>query len=64
MTIQSVTGGDFVNGSVIVSVDKDGTITNHKIPPKINQDLGVLTQSGTLTGRFDDVRYYTGDAAT
>ena len=64
MTIQPVTGGDFVNGSVIVSVDKDGAITNHKIPPKINQDLEVLTQSGTLTGRFDDVRYYTGDAAT
>jgi len=64
MTIQPVTGGNFVNGSVIVSVDKDGVITNHKIPPKVNQDLEALTQSGTLTGRFDDPRYYTGDTAS
>lgn len=63
MTIQPVTGGNFVNGSVIVSVDKDGVITNHKIPPKVNQDE-VTTQSGTLTGRFDDPRYYTGDTAS
>ena len=49
---------DFKNGSLVVSVNKFGTITKHIINPKTNNDDAITTQSGLLDTRFDDVKYY------
>ena len=49
---------DFKNGSLVVSVNKFGTITKHIINPKINNDDTITTQSGLLDTRFDDIKYY------
>ena len=63
--LQKVIGANaIVNGSTIVSVGKKGTITNHKIPPAINNDYDILNQSGVLQDRFDDTGVYGGGAAT
>ena len=53
-----ITGNDLKNGSLVVSVNKFGTITKHIINPKINNDDTITTQSGLLDTRFDDVKYY------
>tara|TARA_A100001201_G_scaffold27912_2_gene30520 strand:- start:75 stop:1463 length:1389 start_codon:yes stop_codon:yes gene_type:complete len=53
-----ITGNDLKNGSLVASVNKFGTITNHVINPKINDDSVITNQSGVLDTRFDDVKYY------
>jgi hypothetical protein len=58
-----ISANDYKNGSVVVSVDKLGVVTNHTINPKINQTSQIPTQSGILDNRFDDVRYYSGDTS-
>lgn len=51
------------NGSIVVSTNAFGAITNFSIPPVINK-LGTITaQSGVLDTRFDEVRYYSGDTS-
>lgn len=55
---------DFKNGTAVVSVDKLGVVTNHTLDTTNNQTSQLPSQSGVLNSRFDDVRYYTGDATT
>ena len=55
---KTVEENDFKNGSLVVSVNKFGTITKHIINPKINDDSVITNQSGVLDTRFDDVKYY------
>jgi len=59
-----ITANNFKEGSVVVSVDKFGTTTNHRIDPKINYTKGILNQSGILSDRFDDTGVYGGGDAT
>lgn len=58
-----ISANDYKNGSVVVSVDKLGVVTNHTIDPKINQTWQIPMESGILDNRFDDVRYYSGDTS-
>ena len=55
---KSITSNDLKNGTVVVSTNKFGTLTNHVVDPKINQTETVLNQSGVLDTRFDDTTYY------
>jgi hypothetical protein len=55
---------NYKNGGVMVSVDVVGVTANHTIDPKINKTQVIISQSGTLDARFDDVRYYSGDSIT
>ena len=41
-----ITGNDLKNGSLVVSVNKFGTITKHVINPKMNDDSIITNQSG------------------
>ncbi len=51
---------DINNGRVITAVDKQG---NYKyIEPEVNDYLSPGTLETKYTNRFDDPRYYTGDA--
>ena len=59
-----ITANNFKEGSVIVSVDKQGNTTNHRIDPKINYTKEILHQSGVLSNRFDDTGIYGGGDAT
>jgi hypothetical protein len=59
-----IEGNDLKNGSLVVSTNKFGTITNHIIDPKINKTDTVINQSGILDSRFDDVGYYFGGSGT
>jgi hypothetical protein len=52
----------YVNGASIVGSDKIGNI--EKLAHTINDNTGIGAISGVLDTRFDDVRYYTGDAIT
>lgn len=60
---KSVSSNDYKNGTVVVSVDRLGVISNHTINPRINQTSQINSQSGILDSRFDDVRYYSGDTS-
>lgn len=51
------------NGSIVVSTNMFGTITNYKVAPAINKLDTVTAQSGILDSRFDEVRYYSGDTS-
>jgi hypothetical protein len=51
------------NGSIVVSTNIFGTITNYKVAPTINKLDTVTAQSGILDSRFDEVRYYSGDTS-
>jgi|TARA_R100000008_G_scaffold76973_1_gene57144 hypothetical protein len=55
---------DFKEGSVIVSVDRVGNTTNHRIDPAINFIDGILSVSGILQDRFDDTGVYGGSTKT
>lgn len=55
---KSITSNDLKNGTIVVSTNKFGTLTNHVVDPKINQTETVLNQSGVLDTRFDDTTYY------
>ena len=57
---KNIPANDYSNGSVIVSINIFGTITNHKIAPENNQITQIPEQSGLLDTRFDDVGYYMG----
>lgn len=59
---KSVSSNDYKNGTVVVSVDSLGVISNHTINPKINKVSQIISQTGVLDSRFDDVRYYSGDS--
>ena len=56
------TSAGYNNGSVMVSVSPVGVTVNHTVSPKVNKTQTVLSQSGTLDIRFDEVRYYSGDS--
>lgn len=60
---KSVSSNGYKNGTVVVSVDSLGVISNHTINPKINQISQINSQTGILDTRFDDVRYYSGDTS-
>ena len=57
-----ISGNEYKNGTVIVSIDKLGIITNHTIAPLYNSISQIPVQTGILDTRFDEVRYYTGDS--
>lgn len=59
-----ISGNGFKNGTAVVSVLPLGVVTNHTLAAKVNITAPILTQSGVYDTRFDDVRYYTGDATT
>ena len=61
---KAITSNDLKNGSLLVSTNKFGTITNHVIDPKINKTDTVIDQSGILDSRFDDIGYYLGGSGT
>jgi hypothetical protein len=58
---KAIDANDYKNGTVVVSVGTLGIITNHTIDTVKNQTSQLLSQSGILDNRFDEVRYYTGD---
>lgn len=63
--LQKVIGGnDIKNGTAVVSIDKLGVITNHIVDTTNNQTSQVISQSGILDTRFDDVGYYLGGSGT
>ena len=63
--LQKVIGGnDIKNGTAVVSIDKLGVITNHIVDTTNNQTSQVISQSGILDTRFDDVGYYFGGSGT
>jgi len=63
--LQKIIGNnDFKNGTVVVSVDKLGVITNHTLDATNNQTSQILIQSGILDSRFDDIGYYLGGSGT
>lgn len=63
--LQKVIGGnDIKNGTAVVSIDKLGVITNHIVNTTNNQTTQVISQSGTLDTRFDNVGYYFGGSGT
>ena len=55
---KSITSNDLKNGTIVVSTNKFGTLTNHIVDPKTNLTETVLNQSGVLDTRFDDTTYY------
>ena len=57
-----ITGNDYINGAAIVGADKVGNI--EKLAQTINDNTGIGGISGVLDTRFDEPRYYTGDAIT
>jgi len=59
-----INSNDYKNGTAVVSVDKLGVVTNHKLDTVFNQTSQIAMQSGILDTRFDDVRYYSGDSAS
>lgn len=59
-----INGNDYKNGTAVVSVDVLGVVANHTVNTVNNKTVQIPIQSGVLDSRFDDVRYYTGDAAT
>lgn len=59
-----ISGNGIKNGTAVVSVDKLGVVTNHTLNPVFNKDDQIISQSGLLDTRFDEVRYYTGDLIT
>tara|TARA_B100002052_G_scaffold280086_1_gene287914 strand:+ start:146 stop:352 length:207 start_codon:yes stop_codon:yes gene_type:complete len=61
---KAVASNDLKNGSLVVSINKFGTITNHVIDPKLNKTDTVISQSGILDTRFDDIGYYLGGSGT
>ena len=56
-----ISGNDYKNGTVVVSVGTLGIIANHTVDTVFNQTSQIPVQSGILETRFDEVRYYTGD---
>ena len=63
--LQKVIGAnDIKNGTAVVSIDKLGVITNHIVDTTNNQTSQVISQSGILDTRFDDVGYYLGGSGT
>lgn len=56
-----IDANDYKNGTIVVSVDKLGVVTNHTKNTVFNQFAQVDFQSGVLDIRFDEVRYYSGD---
>ena len=50
------------NGAAIVFVTKTGEV--HKIDPEINSFMASGTMHTRWNTRFDDPRYYTGDATS
>jgi hypothetical protein len=58
-----ISGNGFNQGTAVVSITTLPVITNHTLAPKINQTAQILTQSGVLDSRLDDVRYYSGDTS-
>jgi hypothetical protein len=52
----------YVNGAAIVGSDKVGNI--EKLAQTINDNTGIGALTGVLETRFDEPRYYTGDAIT
>lgn len=61
--IIAINNRTFRNGGVIVTNSTVPRTSNNTINPKVNQISQVLTQSGVLDSRLDDVRYYSGDTA-
>ena len=59
-----IDGNDIKNGTAVVSIDKLGVITNHIVDTTNNQTSQVISQSGILDTRFDDVGYYLGGSGT
>lgn len=57
-----VSGNDYHQGYVVTTANKFGSYDS--VAPQFNQIDGIAAQSGLLDTRFDDVRYYTGDAST
>lgn len=61
---KAIDANDIKNGTAVVSIDKLGVVTNHIVNTNFNKTSEVITQSGVLQTRLDDIRYYTGDADT
>jgi hypothetical protein len=54
-----IPANEIINGGVVVGANEIGTYFT--TAPKIDFSV-IVTQSGSLGTRFDDVRYYTGDS--
>lgn len=61
---KAIAANDIVNGGAYINPNSlvIPPTTVQKIDPKINSNN--MYPSGVLAERFDDPRYYTGDAAT
>ena len=59
--LQSITSGNFKNGTAVVSVGTLGVVSNHTLNTVKNKVTEIPKQSGVLDTRLDEVRYYSGD---
>lgn len=57
-----IAANDVVNGGVVTGVDKSGN--KHTIAPDISRGGDASALDAALDTRFDDPRYYTGDASS
>jgi hypothetical protein len=61
IVIKAKSSTDIKNGSVVVSVQETGGITNRKIDPEVNQFVASGTHYSRLNTRFDE--HYGGGAS-
>ena len=52
----------YVNGAAIVSAGPIPQKGTYRLAQTINDNTGIVALSGVLEERFDEHRYYTGDA--
>jgi hypothetical protein len=57
-----ITGNPVVNGGAVTGVDRSGN--NHTVAPDISRGGDATALETDLTDRFDNPRYYTGDATS
>ena len=54
----------YVNGAAIVTAGLLPQKDAYRLAQTINDNTGIVALSGVLDTRFDEPRYYTGDAIT
>ena len=64
--MKPIVANDTVNGSAYINPNslKIPPATVQRVDDPIAVDDDILAPSGVLVNRFDDTRYYTGDANT
>ena len=64
MLIKVIEASGYVNGAAIVSAGPIPQKGTYRLAQTINDNTGIVALSGVLDTRFDEPRYYTGDAIT